>query len=72
MLTNKEIIIYDKEVSKIKRKCECGHVIAITNKYKRVICSICGNYVYLNRADEFRNKLQEQLKRKERENESKI
>lgn len=72
MLTYKEIKIYDTKISENKRKCECGHVTAITNKHKKVICSVCGNYIYLNKADEFRDKLKEQLKRKEREYESKI
>lgn len=36
-------------------KCECGHSINITNRYKRIVCSWCGKMVYLNEDDKKKN-----------------
>lgn len=59
-LTYKEI----EDCSKAFRvKCKCGHSVMITNKYKRLICSWCGKYVYLNKKDEFKNKLGRLIKK---------
>lgn len=64
MLTNQEINRLDDYLTCNNTvKCDCGHSITITNKHKRLICSWCGNYVYLHKKDEFKNKLKEVMKK---------
>ena len=46
-----------------KTKCECGHVIIITNRYKRKICSWCGRMVYLHEEDKKRNDFKLEMRR---------
>lgn len=47
------------ELSKYTKYCKCGHSITIVNssRYKKFICSHCGNYVYKNDYEEFKDKL---------------
>lgn len=57
-LTNKEIKQKQQLATNYSVKCECGHSILVTNKYKRTICSWCGKYVYAN--DEVKKKYEQQ------------
>jgi len=54
---------YINELSKYKRQCTCGHVIAITNRYKKVVCNWCGKTVYLYEEDKKRNDFKEEMRR---------
>lgn len=38
-------------------KCKYGHSIAIPKFINKKICTWCGNYVYKNKKEEFRDKL---------------
>ena len=38
-------------------KCRCGHSVFIENRERKKICSHCGNYVFINKKDEFKYKL---------------
>lgn len=38
-------------------KCKCGHSITIPNFINKKLCTWCGNYVYKNKKEEFRDKL---------------
>lgn len=56
----------DRRIECLKRntvKCDCGHSVTITNKHKRVICTWCGNYAYLDPKDKFKNELGRSIKR---------
>ena len=48
-----------------RRYCKCGHTVTILTKNKRTICRHCGNYVFLEKQDEFKYRLLNSLKRKE-------
>lgn len=43
-------------------KCKCGHSVFIRPTFKRKLCSWCGYWVYRNKLDEFKDKMQIQLK----------
>lgn len=48
-----------KERSKFRIYCKCGHSIVILpfeHKTKK-LCSHCGNYVYINKQEEFKERL---------------
>jgi ribosomal protein S27AE len=62
MLNIKDIEKYDEAKRAMSVKCRCGHSVEITNKYKRLICSWCGEMVYLNKKDEFKEKIKKGLK----------
>lgn len=38
-------------ISKVTRKCKCGHCVQIFSRYRREICSNCGNIVFLSEKD---------------------
>lgn len=37
--------------------CKCGWKNTVVNRYNRAICKNCGNYVFLRKQDEFKDKL---------------
>lgn len=45
--------------------CRCGHRIIMTSKVDKTICSWCGNWVYKNKKDEFKDKLRKELRKNE-------
>ena len=49
-------------INKFKVKCKCGHVLVMINK-KKDICSWCGRMVYKNKKEEFKDKLNKELKK---------
>ena len=51
------------ELSKYKVKCKCGHTQILTNRFDRVLCSYCGNYIYRDKKTEFMYKLKDIEKR---------
>lgn len=58
-MTNTEIIKRVNEISKYKCYCKCGHPVVIypmENKVRK-ICKWCGNWVYIDKKIEFREKL---------------
>lgn len=60
----KEIIKLETEKAKFRRKCKnCGWINSILNKSHKVICANCGHTVYLNKNDEFKDKLGRLLKK---------
>ena len=59
----KEDLRLSEVLEPYKTKCDCGHVIIITNKYKRKICSWCGNMVYLHEEDKKRNDFKLEMRR---------
>lgn len=59
---NKEDTRYFEERAKHRIKCKCGHSISIPNCINKTLCSWCGNYVYKNEKDKFKNILLKKLK----------
>ena len=58
-MTNKEIDKKEDEASKYKHICKCGHTVVIYPFEKRIkkLCGWCGRYVYINKKEEFRDRL---------------
>lgn len=55
----------EKERTKYKVKCKrCDHVIVFTpnNKKNKIICNVCGYYVYKNDREEFKELMKRKLK----------
>lgn len=48
-------------LSEVTVKCKCGCSVTITNKYKKVICGWCGRMVYLDKKQEFKEKLRKMI-----------
>ena len=48
-MTFKEIEKMHDVASNYSVKCECGHTVLVSNRYKRVICKWCGRWVYANK-----------------------
>ena len=57
--TSKE---FEKFVDDTKVKCKCSHSMFIRPTVKKIICKHCGCWVYKNKIDEFKDKMQIQLK----------
>lgn len=56
-MTIKEDTRYFNERAKHKVKCKCGHSISMANRINKKLCSWCGNYVYKNEKDKFKDML---------------
>ena len=63
-LSYKDIEKFNRRATDNTVKCKCGHSVVITNKYDRVICTWCGNWVYKNKKVEFKYKMLKELKKK--------
>lgn len=63
--TQAEII--DSYYSNFKYKCNCGHTIFMPYGTDKKICTHCGLYVYKDKKDEFKDKLNQELRRKKSE-----
>lgn len=61
---NKSLIFKDnfEEVTKAKVTCKCGHRVLLGNQPK-AICSWCNCYVFKNKQEEFKYRLNEQLRK---------
>jgi len=44
-------------------KCKCGCSVTIMNRRKKVLCSWCGRMVYLDKKQEFNDKMKIALKK---------
>lgn len=56
---------YMESRQKHKYVCKhCGHKQLITNQMKKTVCDWCGNYIFKNEQDEFKFRIQEQLKKR--------
>ena len=58
-----------KEIEKIhhfrtmnKTKCKCGYSMLIPVYVDKLVCKWCGNYVYRDKKDQFKDKLLSQLR----------
>lgn len=43
-------------------KCSCGHSIIFISEKDRIICSVCGKYIYRNKKVEMKYKLKKLIK----------
>lgn len=57
MTKYEEDTIRFNQISKLLRKCKCGHTFLISPKKSKDICSWCGRTVYRNNTEEFKTKL---------------
>lgn len=64
-LTNKEIAILTKYMVEASVKCKCGHTVLVPRRIDKKICTWCGNYVFRNKEDEFKYRLEEMRKNNE-------
>lgn len=62
-LTVKEYERMADEYDKVKYKCKCGRRSVIPYNVEKVVCSWCGNYVFKNKKDEFKYRLEVQRKK---------
>ena len=65
MKSYKEMVLLDTERAKYRRYCKhCGHSVIIpkTSKANKVICTWCGNYIYKNNFEEFKENIKKTLK----------
>lgn len=60
--TEEEMSRYLNEIAKNSYPCSCGHKVLMNYKQNKKLCSWCGRYVYKNKRDEFREKLEEKIK----------
>lgn len=58
LLENKKFNFYTQN----SVSCKCGHRMFIGNKFGKCICNWCGNMVYLDKKDEFKNLLKNAIK----------
>lgn len=63
-LSYKDIEKITQRATNHKVKCKCGHSVVVTNKYDRVICSWCGNWVYKDKKAEFKYKMMKEIKKR--------
>lgn len=65
--TQKEMKLKEEYDKKNTFKCSCGHSVVIYPNKKKYLCTWCNHYVYRDKKDEFKDKVNEL--RKEQENE---
>ena len=63
ILNDEEYERLSREYEKVRYKCKCGHSVIIPAWVDKQLCNWCGNYVYKDKKDEFKNKLKEMSKR---------
>lgn len=61
-MTYKEMDKYEDELQKYLYMCECGHKVLIRFDEVKSLCSWCGNYVYKNKKEEFKDRMKGKLK----------
>ena len=57
-LSFKEVETLHEYFQTNKITCKCGHRVFVTKEKGRIICSWCGNYVYRDKKQEFRERLE--------------
>jgi len=53
--------------TKITYKCPCGHSVIISHQKSFVICTWCGNKVYKDDKEEFKDRLMKSIRRLKKE-----
>ena len=61
-MTNDEIQKYTDEINKHKYLCKCGKKVYIGANREKALCGWCGNYVFKNKEDEFKYRINERLR----------
>lgn len=61
-MTYKEMDKYEDELQKFMYMCPCGHKTMIRYDEIKALCSWCGNYVYKNKKEEFKDRMRGKLK----------
>lgn len=58
-MTNRELKKRTDEISKYSYRCKCGHSVVIYPFERRIkkLYSCCGEYVYINEKEEFKDRL---------------
>ena len=51
------------ELDKVKYRCKCGHRVIIPKYVDKQLCDWCGNYVFKNKSEEFKYRMQEKMRR---------
>ena len=62
MSLNDEIKLHTAITKNITKKCKCVHSVDVYEKKK--LCTYCGNYVFKNKEDEFKYRLNEKMLKK--------
>lgn len=62
ILTIEEYNRMTEEYNKVKYKCKCGTKVIIPVYIDKQICRNCGNYVFKNKAEEFKYRVKEKMK----------
>lgn len=52
-----------EEYAKVKYECKCGHRVIIPQWVDKQICHWCGHYVYKNKKDEFKDRINSAFKK---------
>lgn len=52
-----------EELDKVKYICKCGHRVIIPKGVDKQLCDWCGNYVFKDKNEEFKYRLQEKMRR---------
>jgi len=47
--------------------CKCGHRVVMNNRQTKVLCHWCNHYVYRDKKDEFKERVNELCKRRKNE-----
>lgn len=58
-LNDKEWKRMTEEYDKVKYYCKCGHRVIIPHHVDKQLCGWCKRYVFKNKQDEFRYRLNE-------------
>ncbi len=58
VMTIEEFDRYTEEYNKVKYTCKCGRRVVIPYWRNKMLCSWCGNYVYRDKKDEFKERLE--------------
>ena len=49
--------------SEFMYRCSCSHTQLIPYNVEKVMCSHCGNWIYKNKKDEFKDKMLKELRK---------
>ena len=67
ILTDEEFRRMANEYNKVKYKCKCGHMVIIPKWVDKQLCGWCGCYEKKKKKDEFEYRMEEQIKRREKD-----
>lgn len=63
LLSKKEYDRMTEEYDKVKYRCSCGHRVIIPYWTEKSLCHWCHNYVYKDKKLEFKERLQNELRK---------